>query len=605
MEYRYLSSKPRINTFFYPIIGFILLTIGSIEAGKRNKSTALRRVCYFSTWFQQLSPQDIDPHCCTHIIVAFAGMVDNKITTGQPHDDFLKLEKLYQQVIKLKQQNPKLKVLLAVGGWDYGTAGFTAMLATRNTRKVFIQSAIKYLRGRGFDGIDLDFLYPGARGSPPDDKQRLTMLTKEMKQLFKRDSKKGKKPSLLLVVSVSATKTFIDKGYEVKELSKNCDFLILMTYDMNGVWNKRTAHHASLFSADKTDVKWAAEYWVSKGAIKRKLVIGLPTYGRTYTLIGGHTLGSPISGPGRPGSITNETGFISYPEVCELLRQDGQRFWIDDQKVPYATLGNQWVGYDDPQSVTEKSLWLKTNGFGGASIWTLNMDDVNGTCTGTKMPLTNAVKHILECKKNKCDITPPVPTGAPTRQPVGGISLASSSLSRLPACPCSNIGNLLFADPCDCSMYYHCSYGNPYHKPCDGGLRWRDEKKWCDFDSIANCTINEAVCNNIVADRRPKCFKPSPSLPEEKSAHYSKLGPGAPACPCYNTGKLLFGDPCDCSMYYHCAHGVPYHKQCNNGLQWREEKMWCDYDFLANCTVSENAMCSDKSTNGTKDCIKR
>ena len=52
------------------------------------------------------------------------------------------------------------------------------MLATYNTRKGFIIHAIKFLRSRGFDGIDLDFEYPAMRGSPPEDKHRFTALCK-------------------------------------------------------------------------------------------------------------------------------------------------------------------------------------------------------------------------------------------------------------------------------------------------------------------------------------------------------------------------------------------------------------------------------------------
>ena len=41
-------------------------------------------------------------------------------------------------------------------------------------------------------------------------------------------------------------------------------------------------------------------------------------------------------------------------KVCEKLSKGWVRVWDEESKVPYAYYENQWVGYDDVESLKEK-----------------------------------------------------------------------------------------------------------------------------------------------------------------------------------------------------------------------------------------------------------
>ena len=78
-----------------------------------------------------------------------------------------------------------------------------------------------------------------------------------------------------------------------------------------------------------------------------------------------------------------------FPQVCEHLRTGGEYIWHEEMQVPYMVKGKLWVGFDDERAIRNKMNWLKKGGFGGAMVWTVDMDDFTGdVCgSGVKYPL--------------------------------------------------------------------------------------------------------------------------------------------------------------------------------------------------------------------------
>ena len=85
----------------------------------------------------------------------------------------------YQKFNALKSRNRGLKTLIAVGGWNAASKGFSDMSLTAANRAKFIRATIVFLKTHGFDGIDLDWEYPTQReGARPQDKTNFVLLLK-------------------------------------------------------------------------------------------------------------------------------------------------------------------------------------------------------------------------------------------------------------------------------------------------------------------------------------------------------------------------------------------------------------------------------------------
>ncbi|XP_044759513.1 probable chitinase 10 [Coccinella septempunctata] len=465
---------------------------GKKSSGKSAINKKIRKpqvFCYMTSWSQKrpsagkFTPEDINPSLCTHVVYAFATLKDHKLTESSDKDP-----EMYERVIALRDKNPDLKILLAIGGWAFGSTPFKELTGNVFRMNQFVYDAIEFLRDYQFNGLDVDWEYP--RGA--DDRAAYLNLLKELRVAFEGEAKTSGQPRLLLTAAVPASFEAIAAGYDVPEISKYLDFINVMTYDFHGQWERTVGHNSPLFPLEsatgyqkKLTVDYSAREWVKQGAPKEKLMIGMPTYGRSFELVNvtQFDIGAPASGGGTPGKYTAEAGFMSYYEICDFLQEDNTTLvWDNEQQVPFAYRGNQWVGFDDERSLKTKMAWLKEEGFGGIMIWSVDMDDFRGSCGSGKYPLINAMRQELEDYKVKLEFEGPyetsVSSGQYTTKDPNEVTCEEED------------GHISYhPDLADCTHYFMCEGERKHHMPCPSNLVFNPDQNVCDWpENVASCS---------------------------------------------------------------------------------------------------------------------
>ncbi|XP_033733482.1 acidic mammalian chitinase-like [Pecten maximus] len=348
------------STRRFPLANQIKDTLQAAEP----KPSKYRRVCTFTVWdgdrrgIGEFTPWDINPDLCTHITVSYATVRHDRLAPM-----FVQDLKLYRQINRIKNNYPHIKTILSVGGWESGSAEFSNMVSNRLSMFTFVRSVFNFFRTYNFDGLDLAWQYPALRtGSRPATDRRLYgELIRMLRGAFDAECLRSGKERLILTASVSPEKHVIDESYDTESMTRNLDWINVMAYGMTGYWEGYTDHHSrlrarpgsSVGSAQRT-IEWAASYWTSLGAEKKQLNIGLPTFGVGYTLDdpNDNAIYAGACAPSDPGPYTNVAGYLSNYEIGQLI-ENGALTYRDDG-MPYIVYGDQWIAYDDVQSMTEK-----------------------------------------------------------------------------------------------------------------------------------------------------------------------------------------------------------------------------------------------------------
>ncbi len=297
--------------------------------------------------------------------------------------------------------NNNVKVLVSIGGWTLSN-NFPGIAADSIKRTYFASECTRLLQLYNFDGIDLDWEYPGfaEHNGTPLDGANFTLLVQEV-----RDSidalglLTGKDYLLSSCFSADPQKMEI---IEWTNLIPELDMFNMMTYDFFGAWSSLSNHNSPLyppvvgnpvFNIDSTF------YYVTQvhGVPSSMVNIGIPFYGRSVT---GCT-GLHQSNSGSPDGSTfwEDEGSPLYYNILNKMNQFSS-YWDTTAQVPYL-LGNAintFVSYDNEQSVALKAEYILNKNARGVIIWELTGDYLettpgSGIVSGT--PLIDTINIVL------------------------------------------------------------------------------------------------------------------------------------------------------------------------------------------------------------------
>lgn len=327
-------------------------------------------VGYVAGWERQVP---IAAEKLTAINYAFAHLVDGAVVLDQKG-----ASEHLAQLHGLRLRNPKLKLLVSVGGW--GADGFSDAALTVTSRARFAQSCAELIVRQQLDGIDLDWEYPGLPGPGirhrDEDRRNFTLLLEALRhRLDALAAEHGRAKAHYLITAALADGEFV-AHIELDQIHHYLDWIDLMTYDFHNSLTKTAGHHAALSrsassAADERSVERAVDQFLAAGVPANKLVVGVPFYGRAFGDVqpANHGLDQPYG---------HYDGDYAWPKLTAgfIDRNGYVRYWDEQAKVPYLwnAQTHTFVSYDDPQSLALKAGYVKAHQLGGMMYWEQSQD---------------------------------------------------------------------------------------------------------------------------------------------------------------------------------------------------------------------------------------
>lgn len=331
-----------------------------------------RIVAYVAGWSV---PPEIPADKLTHVNFAFARIDrDGRVGFEDP-----KYAAELELLLALKQRNPRLKVILSVGGW--GADGFSDVALTEDSRRKFARSVVALIRRHRADGVDIDWEYPGQGIAGirhrPEDKvnfTRLLMTLRGQLNAASDEDRRGEGDRYVLTIA-SADREYFDCT-EMHRLHVYLDWINVMSYDFFNSLTPTTGHHAGLYASERAapgdrNADAAVRQHLAAGIPRDKLVLGAAFYGRGFA-------GVTPAHDGLHQRYERYEGEHSYAELADRFigKRGFVRHWDERARAPF--LWNEatrtFITYEDPQSILAKAEYVREHRLGGMMFWELSQD---------------------------------------------------------------------------------------------------------------------------------------------------------------------------------------------------------------------------------------
>ncbi len=293
------------------LTGLLLLGVAFLAGG--SVSTAADRAAAPPPEFR-LAGYLPDYRLAEFDLDSLSGLTDLILFSAEPTADggidFSRLKAAPWEKLRLWKTRHRTRLILCVGGWDR-SAAFPAVSASPALRQTFARQLAAACLERRFDGVDLDWEHP----RDATEAEHYGLLLQQLRTEFQPHG-------LVLSITLAAWQPLTPAAVEA------VDYVQVMAYDHPG--------RHSTFEGARDDIARV----LKAGAARRKVVLGLPLYGRD----------------------------IKQPDTVRTWRQIVER----DPQIT----GDEQEGLflNGPETIQRKTEWALSEKLGGVMVWELGQD---------------------------------------------------------------------------------------------------------------------------------------------------------------------------------------------------------------------------------------